>query len=119
MQPQRKDEQDEQRRINEAAQSVFYVPGYRRGHWVGAVLFCATLVGALMLYNGLPMALSVASGDAPDGRTATTFFVLYGAMAVLPAAGWTLWAYWRRWAALAVSGLFFACVAWLSGAVGL
>ncbi|ATQ42116.1 hypothetical protein [Caulobacter mirabilis] len=111
------DERERRRRINEAATGVYFVPGYR-GHWVGAALFCATLVAAAMAWSGWPMAMSVARGEAPDGRTATTFLILYGAMIVLPAAGWALWGYGRRWTALAVVGLFAACVGWLAPAVG-
>ncbi len=112
------EEQERRRRVIEAARGVYVVPGYQ-GHWVGAVLFAATLVGATMLAGGWPMARSLLAGGGPDARTARTFLVLYAAMAVGPAAGWILWGLRRRWAALAVTAVFAACVAWLSPAVAL
>lgn len=99
-----------------AAQGLRGVPSYQ-GHWIGAVLFAATLIGPTMLWSCLPMALAVVRGGstgAADGRTAATFLTLYAAMAVGPIAGWTLWAFRRRWAALAVMALFAACVLWLA-----
>ena len=107
---------DERRRIMDAARQPYFVPAYE-GHWVGVVLFAATLVGASMLWSCLPMALAVIGGGetgAPDGRTAAIFLTLYAAMAVGPIAGWSLWIFRRRWAALAVMALFAACVVWLS-----
>lgn len=107
---------EQQRRVMEAATGVYFVPGYQ-GHWIGAVLFCATLVGATMLWSCLPAMMAVVVGGATgaaDGRTAATFLALYGAMAVGPIAGWVLWGFRRRWAALAVTALFAVCVAWLS-----
>lgn len=104
------------RRRIQAAQGLRGVPGYE-GHWIGAVLFAATLIGATMLWSCLPMALAVVRGGstgAADSRTAATFLTLYAAMAVGPIGGWTLWAFRRRWAALAVMALFAACVVWLA-----
>lgn len=101
-----------------AAHEVFFVPSFQ-GHWIGTVLFCATLVGAAMLYTFLPTALAVIGGGhagATDGRTAATFVVLYAAMAALPIGGWVLWLLRRRWVALAVTTLFAVCVVWLSQA---
>ena len=100
----------------EAAHGVYFVPGYR-GHWVGVLLFAATLVGASLLWSGLPTARAVLAGDA-GGRTATTFLTLYAAMAVGPIAGWVLWGRGRLWAALAVVAIFAACVVWLAPAAG-
>lgn len=108
----REAEEERRRRAIDAAHSVWRTPAYR-GHWIGAVLFCATMVAGAVLYSGWPLAASVMRGEAPDRGTATTFFVLYGAMVVLPLAGWGLWITGRRWAGLAVAALFFACVAWL------
>lgn len=106
----------ERRRIMAEAVQPYFVPGYR-GHWVGAVLFCATLVAATMLWACLPMAMAVIGGGktgAPNGQTAATFLVLYAAMALGPIAGWVLWGLRRRWMAMAVTALFAACVAMLS-----
>ncbi len=117
--PDDKDAREERRRIMDAARQPYFVPGYD-GHWVGAVLFAATLVGATMLWSCLPTAMAVIGGGktgAADSRTAATFLALYAAMAVGPIAGWTLWGFGRRWAALAVVALFAACVVWLSPAV--
>lgn len=113
------DDQDAQRRIREAATGVYFVPGFQ-GHWVGVLLFAATLVGATMLWSGLPVALAVLRGGtngAADGQTAATFLTLYAAMAAGPVAGWLLWATRRRWAAMAVLAIFAVCVVWLSPAV--
>jgi hypothetical protein len=112
------DDQDERRRIMDAARGAFLVPGFR-GHWVGVMLFAATMVGATMMWSCLPMALAILGGGeagAADGRTATTFLVLYAAMAVGPIGGWILWGLRRRWAAVAVLAIFAACVVWLSPA---
>ncbi len=112
---------EKRRRVMEAANGVYLVPGYE-GHWVATLLFAATLVGATMLWSCLPVAMAVLAGGAtgaPDGRTATAFFTLYAAMAVCPIAGWVLWGFRRRWAALAVTVLFAACVFWLSPAAAL
>lgn len=109
------------KRRRDASLEVFYTSGYH-GHWVGAVLFAATLVGATMLWTCLPLAMAILRGGATgasDGRTATTFFVLYAAMAVGPLAGWALWAVRRRWAAMAVVVVFVACVTWLIPATNL
>jgi hypothetical protein len=68
----------------DAARGAFLVPGFQ-GHWVGVLMFAATLVGAAMLWSCLPMALSVLRGGetgAADGRTAATFLALYAAMAL-------------------------------------
>lgn len=113
------DERERRRRINQEATQPFFVPGFR-GHWVGVILFAATLTGVTMLYSCLPTAVAVFAGGATgaaDGRTATTFFALYAAMAIGPIAGWTLWGFGRRWAALAVAAIFFGCVCVLSPAV--
>ena len=112
------DDQDQRRRIMDAARGAFLVPGFQ-GHWVGVLLFAATMVGATMLWTCLPMALSVLGGGetgAADDRTAATFLVLYAAMAVGPIGGWILWASRRRWAAIAVLVIFAVCVAWISPA---
>ncbi|MES2034728.1 MAG: hypothetical protein V4466_11170 [Pseudomonadota bacterium] len=111
------EDRDRRRRQMEAAQGVYLVPAYR-GHWVGAMLFAATLVGLTMLGSCLPAARAVLAGDVA-GRTATTFLTLYAAMAVGPIAGWVLWGLRRRWAALAVVAIFAACVVWLSPAASL
>ena len=112
------DDQEARRRVMEAARGAFYVPAFQ-GHWVGVVLFSATLVGATMLWSCLPLVLSILGGGttgAATGRTAATFLTLYAAMAVCPIGGWILWGVRRRWAALAVVVLFAVCVAWLSPA---
>lgn len=112
------DAEEARRRAMRAANQVFFVPSFD-GHWIGAVLFCATLVGAAMLYTFLPTALAVVGGGeagAPDGRTAATFLALYAAMAILPVGGWVLWGLRRRWIALAVAALFGVCAVWLSPA---
>jgi len=109
---------EERRRVMEAARGVYFVPGYQ-GHWPGAVLFAATVVGLTMLGSCFPMAMTILGGGttgAPDGRTAATFLALYAAMAVGPIAGWILWGVRRRWAAMAVVAIFAACVVWLSPA---
>lgn len=106
------------RRVMRAAHEVYFVPSYQ-GHWIGTVLFSATLIGAAMLYTLLPAAMAIIGGGATgaaDGRTATTFLALYAAMAVLPTGGWILWGLRRRWAALAVAALFAICAVWLSPA---
>lgn len=110
------EDRDERRRRLDAAVGVYLVPAYR-GHWVGAILFAATLVGLTMLGSCLPTARAVLAGDI-TGQTATTFLVLYAAMAVGPIGGWVLWGVRRRWAALAVTAIFAACVVWLSPAAG-
>lgn len=107
--------EEARRRVMKAAHEVFFVPSFN-GHWIGTLLFCATLVGAAMLYTFLPAALAVIGGGATgaaDGRTAATFLGLYAAMAVLPVGGWILWGLRRRWTALAVAALFAVCAAWL------
>jgi hypothetical protein len=114
-----KDDQDARRRIMDTARGAFLVPSFQ-GHWVGVLLFAATLVGATMLWSGLPVALAVLRGGtsgAADGQTAATFLTLYAAMAAGPVAGWVLWATRRRWAAMAVLAIFAVCVAWLSPVV--
>lgn len=111
-------DQDARQRNMDAARGAFLVPGFQ-GHWVGVLLFAATLVGAAMLWSCLPMALSVLRGGetrAADGRTAATFLALYAAMAFGPIGGWVLWATRRRWAAMAVLAIFAVCVVWLSPA---
>ena len=115
------DQEEARRRIRDAATGVYFVPGYQ-GHWVGVLLFAATLVGATMLWSGLPVALAVLRGGtngAADGQTAATFLTLYVAMAAGPIGGWILWATRRRWAAMAVLAIFAVCVAWLRPAVTL
>lgn len=115
------DEAQAARRRTEAALGVFFVPSYQ-GHWVGAVLFAATLVGLTMLGGCWPAARAVLGGGetgAADGGAAATFLTLYAAMAVGPIAGWALWIYRRRWAALAVVALFAVCVVWISPAATL
>ncbi|MCF8504199.1 MAG: hypothetical protein K9G59_04730 [Caulobacter sp.] len=110
------DDQEARRRIRDAATGVYFVPGFQ-GHWVGVLLFAATMVGATMLWSGLPVALAVLRGGADgasDGQTAATFLALYAAMPAGPVAGWILWAGRRRWAAMAVLVIFAVCVAWLS-----
>jgi hypothetical protein len=109
------DAEEAQRRVMEAAHQVYFVPSFE-GHWIGTLLFGATLVGAAMLYTFLPTAMAVVAGAASDRRAAGTFLALYGAMAVLPVGGWILWGLRRRWAALAVAGLFALCAVWLSPA---
>jgi|GEM_PF-4422512 len=114
-------ERDETRRRLEAARGVFFVPSYQ-GHWVGVMLFAATLVGVTMLGSCWPAAKAVMGGGATgaaDSGTAATFLTLYAAMAVGPIAGWALWIYRRQWAAVAVTALFAACVVWLSPAATL
>lgn len=122
MQPQRKeDEQERRRRINHEATQPYFVPGYE-GHWVGVILFAATLTGVTMLYSCLPTAAAIFAGGATgaaNGQTAVTFFALYAAMAIGPIAGWTLWGFRRRWMALAVTAVFFGCVYVLSPAVAI
>jgi len=115
------EEQEARRRVMEAARGAFYVPAFQ-GHWVGVVLFAATLVGATMLWSCLPMVLGILGGGATgaaNGRTSATFLALYAAMAAGPIGGWILWGLRRRWAALAVVALFAVCVAWLSPVAGL
>lgn len=112
------EERERRRRINNEATPPFFVPGYE-GHWVGAVLFAATLVGATMLWSCLPTAMAVFAGGATgaaDGRTAVIFFALYAAMAVGPIIGWVLWGVRRRVLALVAVAVFAACVAWLGPA---
>ena len=115
MQPDAKAE-EAKRRAMEAAHQLYFVPSYQ-GHWIGAVLLSATMAGAAMLYSFLPTALAVVGG-AGAGRPVAVFLVLYAAMAVCPIGGWILWAYQRRWAALAVTGLFAVCAVWLASAAG-
>lgn len=103
------------RRVMEAAHTLYFTPGYR-GHWVGAMLFGATMVGAAMLYTFLPTAMALLGGASAGGGSAATFIGLYAAMAVLPIGGWALWGLRRRWAAVAVSALFGVCVVWLNSA---
>ena len=62
--------EDERRRVMEAARGAYFVPGYQ-GHWPGAVLFAASLVGATLLWSGLPMAMSLLSGGGEAGSRAT------------------------------------------------
>jgi len=107
-----------ERRALEAAHTLYFVPGYR-GHWIGAMLLCATMVGAAMLYTFLPTALAVVGSGAVASRPAATFLGLYAVMALGPIGGWVLWAQRRRRTALAVTALFGICVAWLSQAAGL
>ncbi|MBI5941806.1 MAG: hypothetical protein HY859_15425 [Caulobacterales bacterium] len=112
------DAQDKRRRVMEAATGVYFVPAYQ-GHWVAAVLFAATMVGATMLWSCLPAAMAILGGGATgaaNGQTAATFLTLYAAMAAGPIAGWTLWGFRRRWAALALMALFAFCVVWLGPA---
>jgi uncharacterized membrane protein len=105
------------RRAMHAAHTLYFVPSFH-GHWVGAVLFGASMAGAAMLYTFLPTALAVVGGGAAAGRSATTFLLLYAAMAVGPIGGWILWSLRRRWSALAVAALVVTCAVWLNQAVG-
>lgn len=105
------------RRVMYAAHSLYATPAYR-GHWSGAVLFAMTMVAGAMLYTFLPTALAVVGGGAPAGRSATTFLLLYAAMAVGPVAGWVLWGLRRRWSALVVAALVVVCAVWLNQAAG-
>ncbi|MDP1632778.1 MAG: hypothetical protein Q8L66_15285 [Caulobacter sp.] len=114
--PSDQEAQEARRRASEAAHTLYFVPSYQ-GHWIGAVLSAATMVGGAMLYTFLPTARNLLGGGEPVGRTATTFLVLYAAMAVGPIGGWVLWALQRRWTALTVVGLFTLCAVWLGLAV--
>jgi GNAT superfamily N-acetyltransferase len=105
------------RRVMYAAQSLYATPGYQ-GHWSGAALFAVTMAGAAMLYTCLPTALAVVGGGVAAGWAATTFLLLYAAMAVGPIGGWILWGLRRRWSALAVSALVVVCAVWLNQAAG-
>ncbi len=112
------DPQEERRRIAEAARGAFFVPAYQ-GHWVGVLLFAASMVGAAMLWSCLPTLLAILGGGttgAVNRQTAATFLVLYLAMAACPLGGWVLWGLRHRWAALAVVALFAVCVVWLAPA---
>lgn len=107
------------RRSARVGRSVFLVPGYQ-GHWIGAVLFGATLVGASMLWARLPMAMAILDSmevGATSVSAGASFLMLYAAMAVGPIAGWTLWGLRRRWAALAVMAIFAVCLVGLGRAV--
>lgn len=103
------------RRVMEAAHTLYFTPGYG-GHWVGAVLFGVTMVGAAMLYTFLPTAMALFGGASAGKGSAATFLVLYAAMAVCPVGGWVLWGFRRRRAAVAASVLFGVCVVWLNSA---
>ena len=116
--PDTQEARDAHRRVMEAAHQLYFVPSYQ-GHWVGAVLFAVTMVGAAMLYTVLPTALAVIRGGAAADRSATTFLLLCAVMAVGPIGGWILWGLRRRWAALAVAVLVVVCAVWLSQAAGL
>jgi hypothetical protein len=106
------------RRITDAARGAFLVPAFQ-GHWVGVLLFAASMVGAAMLWSCLPTLLAILGGGttgAVNRQTAATFLVLYLAMAACPMGGWVLWGLRHRWAALAVVALFAVCVVWLAPA---
>jgi len=107
-----------ERRALEAAHTLYFVPGYR-GHWIGAMLLCATMVGAAMLYTFLPTALAVVGSGAAASRSTATFLGLYVVMALGPIGGWVLWGLRRRWTALAVTAAFAICVVWLGQTTGL
>lgn len=109
--------ESDRRRVMDAARMLYVVPAYQ-GHWIGAVLFSASLVGGAMLYSDLPLALAVLGDAGVAGGTRATFLLLYAAMAVGPILGWILWAARRRWTALALMAPFAACTAWLSAAAG-
>jgi cytochrome b561 len=105
------------RRVMDAARSLYGTPAYR-GHWSGAVLFAVTMAAGAMLYTFLPTALTLVGGGAAAGRSATTFLLLYAAMAVGPVAGWALWGLRRRWSALVVTALVVVCAVWLNTPAG-